>query len=212
MAIEKKLVHFKTFAKFKEALDAGNILSSSIIWIKDTKQMYTHGTYYSCENGIVEITHPTNIFDIKSVSQQTYDNVMDAAKEGRTVVLYDETGSNTLISSNLSIVNDSVYVSGSMNMVLSREQMTSMDTTFEFKQNLSVVVNATVIDKRISVVGDKYRYLFSVHEGSTEIHPDNIPKSTESSLGGIKSAVMTEEEYNALATKQADCLYILTSN
>lgn len=212
MAIEKKLVHFKTFAKFKEALDAGNILNTSIVWISETRQMYTHGVYYNCENGIVTVSHPTNILEIKAITQEVYDEIVDAAKNGRTVLMYDETGSNTLISSNISIIDSSVYVSGRMLFVPSREQMTSVDMMFEFKQNLTVVANATVIDKRISIVNNKYRYYFSVHEGNTEIHPDNIPLSTETSVGGIKSATMTEDEYNALATKQADCLYILTSN
>lgn len=50
MAINKKLVHFKTFAKFNEELSAGNILDTSICWIKDTKQIWTHGQFYDCSS------------------------------------------------------------------------------------------------------------------------------------------------------------------
>ena len=50
MAINKKLVHFKTFAKFNEELFAGNILDTSICWIKDTKQIWTHGQFYDCSS------------------------------------------------------------------------------------------------------------------------------------------------------------------
>lgn len=50
MAINKKLIHFKTFAAFKVELDAGNILETSIVWIKDKKQIYTHGEYYDCSS------------------------------------------------------------------------------------------------------------------------------------------------------------------
>ena len=50
MAINKKLVHFKTFAKFNEELSAGNILETSICWIKDTKQIWTHGQFYDCSS------------------------------------------------------------------------------------------------------------------------------------------------------------------
>lgn len=48
MAINKKLVHFKTYAAFETELNAGNILETSVVWIKETKQMYTHGEYYDC--------------------------------------------------------------------------------------------------------------------------------------------------------------------
>lgn len=54
MAINKKLVHFKTFANFKSELDAGNILDTSICWIKDTQQIYTHGQYYNCSGNNIE--------------------------------------------------------------------------------------------------------------------------------------------------------------
>lgn len=54
MAINKKLIHFKTFANFKRELDAGNILSTSIVFIKDTQQLYTHGEYYHCNVSVDE--------------------------------------------------------------------------------------------------------------------------------------------------------------
>ena len=46
MAINKKLIHFKTKQKFNEELANGNILDTSIVFIQDSKQIYTHGQYY----------------------------------------------------------------------------------------------------------------------------------------------------------------------
>ena len=46
MAINKKLIHFKTKQKFNEELANGNILDTSIVFIQDTKQIYTHGQLY----------------------------------------------------------------------------------------------------------------------------------------------------------------------
>lgn len=46
MAINKKLIHFNKFDDFKKELDNGNILDKSIIFIKDTKQIYTHKSGY----------------------------------------------------------------------------------------------------------------------------------------------------------------------
>lgn len=53
MAINKKLIHFKTKAAFDEQLAAGNILDTSIIWIQDAKLIYTHGTFYADQNNVV---------------------------------------------------------------------------------------------------------------------------------------------------------------
>lgn len=47
MAINKKLIHFQKLATFKEQLAAKNILDTSIVFIKDAQQIWTHGQYYS---------------------------------------------------------------------------------------------------------------------------------------------------------------------
>lgn len=47
MAINKRVIHFKTKKKFQEALDNGDILSTSIVFIKDTLELYTHEQLYS---------------------------------------------------------------------------------------------------------------------------------------------------------------------
>lgn len=47
MAINKKLIHFQTLANFEAQLSAGNILDSSICFIKDAKLIWTHGVYYA---------------------------------------------------------------------------------------------------------------------------------------------------------------------
>lgn len=46
MAINKKLIHFKTKQKFNEELANGNILETSIVFIQDTTEIYTHGQLY----------------------------------------------------------------------------------------------------------------------------------------------------------------------
>lgn len=50
MAINKKLIHFQTYQAFQTELEAGNILDTSIVWIKETHQIYTHGEYYDCSD------------------------------------------------------------------------------------------------------------------------------------------------------------------
>ena len=46
MAINKKLIHFKSKQKFNEELANGNILETSIVFIQDTIEIYTHGQLY----------------------------------------------------------------------------------------------------------------------------------------------------------------------
>ena len=46
MEIENLLLHFKTKQAFTEALE--NISESSVVYIKETKEIYTHGQFYCC--------------------------------------------------------------------------------------------------------------------------------------------------------------------
>lgn len=48
MAINKKLIHFKTREAFDNELEKGNILDTSIVFIKDTLDIWTHGSIYHC--------------------------------------------------------------------------------------------------------------------------------------------------------------------
>lgn len=48
MAINKKLIHFQTMANFNSQMSAGNILGTSIVFIKDAKKIWTHGEFYDC--------------------------------------------------------------------------------------------------------------------------------------------------------------------
>jgi hypothetical protein len=44
--INKKLVHFDEKEDFIKRKDAGDILDTSIVFIKDANKIYTHGTEY----------------------------------------------------------------------------------------------------------------------------------------------------------------------
>ena len=50
MAINKKLIHFRTKTAFTTELNAGNMPDTSIVFIKDTKEIWTHGQLYSCSS------------------------------------------------------------------------------------------------------------------------------------------------------------------
>lgn len=52
MAINKKLIHFTEKQNFSNEVAKGNILDTSIIFIKDTKQIWTHDQIYDCSSNI----------------------------------------------------------------------------------------------------------------------------------------------------------------
>lgn len=81
MAINKKLIHFKTYQAFNTELEAGNILDTSIVWIKETQQIYTHGQFYNCSAGTDWSSQiGTNTYDgANYISKET--NLTDAAMQ-----------------------------------------------------------------------------------------------------------------------------------
>lgn len=65
MAINKKLIHFQTMANFEAQLSAGNILDTSIVFIKDAKKIWTHGMFYDC-GGVGDIDIPTKLSELEN--------------------------------------------------------------------------------------------------------------------------------------------------
>ena len=57
MAINKKLIHFNKKEDFEREVANNNILDKSIVFIKDSKEIYTHGTIYggNSSNGGIDI-------------------------------------------------------------------------------------------------------------------------------------------------------------
>ena len=56
MAINKKLIHFNRKEVFEEKLANNEILDTSIVFIKDSKEIWTHGQFYGGES-MVNITY-----------------------------------------------------------------------------------------------------------------------------------------------------------
>ena len=86
MAINKKLIHFTNKTNFLNEYNNGNILPTSIVFIQDAKQIWTHNEFYSCPfteeeinqllvgsniklNGYTEITSPIEISAADTVNQ-----------------------------------------------------------------------------------------------------------------------------------------------
>lgn len=52
MAINKKLIHFKALDLFKNSLNSGQILNTSIVFVQDAKLIWKHGQYYGSTDEI----------------------------------------------------------------------------------------------------------------------------------------------------------------
>lgn len=59
MAINQKLIHFNKKEDFLKEVGNGNILNQSIVFIKDSKEIFTHGEFYG-QSLDVEIEYCTN--------------------------------------------------------------------------------------------------------------------------------------------------------
>lgn len=53
--ITNRFVHFKTKASFTSRLGAGDIQESSVVFIQDANEIWTHGTYYKCDVSEAEV-------------------------------------------------------------------------------------------------------------------------------------------------------------
>ena len=87
MAINKKLIHFKTRAAFESQLN--NILDTSIVFIQDANLIWTHGTYYCLPSDDVVISNgiePDNDQDlwIDTSDNTTIIPIKDAPIDGNT--------------------------------------------------------------------------------------------------------------------------------
>lgn len=53
--ITNRFVHFKTKASFTSRLGTGDIQESSVVFIQDANEIWTHGTYYKCDISEAEV-------------------------------------------------------------------------------------------------------------------------------------------------------------
>lgn len=86
--INKKLIHFKSLSDFEARLAAGDVLSTSIVWIKDAKKIWTHGEYYDCNGGGDNVY----IFNPEGTPSEEYAGLQDAVNNGKQVVIWAEDG------------------------------------------------------------------------------------------------------------------------
>lgn len=111
MAINKKLIHFRTKVAFTTELNAGNIPDTSIVFIKDTKEIWTHGQLYSCSplteeeiNSIIE-----NSSSISTLTQAVSNKVDKVTGKGLSTNDYTTPEKKDLADLKSGKLNNTLY-------------------------------------------------------------------------------------------------------
>ena len=147
MAINKKLIHFKNKQKFNEELANNNILETSIVFIQDTKEIYTHGQLYdgsTFDSSAIEtsieniITNYATKNELPTDLSQLEDNVGFVSLQNISQEL-DEIETNTYVK----------YVAQS----LSNEQKTQVRENINSQETLISGINLKTINGK-SLLGE----------------------------------------------------------
>lgn len=178
MAINKKLIHFQRLASFKEQLAANNILDTSIVFIKDAQQIWTHGQYYSIadapadgniyarKNGAWEkITQGESITDLSMVD--IYGNERTSATTANCYVV-KKSGVYRI-----PLVYGNAIVNGSTNAASYTK--VSGTGTLDFVNGANTIINTPFIEKQVIIDNAKLAIADTDNvftEISLELNPD----------------------------------------
>lgn len=95
MAINKKLIHFSKKENFLTEVANGNILDYSIVFIQDSKEIYTHGTFYSTNKSDSEIE------DIVLNSSNISEMITNISEESSKIPLQTVETDNLILKPNI---------------------------------------------------------------------------------------------------------------
>ena len=84
MAITNKLITFNKLTSFETQLAQGNILETSIVFIKDAKKIWTKGTYFDCSGG------GSNNIAVYETTDDVYNGVLNDTYELSYSILHNE--------------------------------------------------------------------------------------------------------------------------
>lgn len=208
MAINKKLIHFKTYQAFNQELEAGNILDTSIVWIKETQQIYTHGQFYNCSAGTDWSSQiGTNTYDgANYISKET--NLTDVAMQLDTEI--------KATNDNLAILNAAslkgVKLAGAAENLAPQTGVVTIPDATTSSNGLMPAADKQKVDG-ILTDGDGASFLAndgSYKEVPTELSADYAPSELvnvqlepaagdtfETAIGKLHKAILDNEEVTA---------------
>ena len=147
MAINKKLIHFKNKENFEREVANGNILDTSIVFIQDTKEIYTHGTIYDgstfdpsdIETSIQEINNRFNIsleYDLveyPDILDENNNPIFTSVEEGQTLERAINTLEINVATLAQEVLNNEEVVSEAL---VDTANAVGLDENFHYIQNI----------------------------------------------------------------------------
>lgn len=224
MAINKKLIHFKTRAAFEIQLAEHNILDTSIVFIQDANLIWTHGTYYCLPSDDVVISNgiePDNDQDlwvdtsdniaVAFVKEAPTDGKMYVRKNGAWVVTLNEVYVGETEPTNGEVIwinpntDEMQYFNGIQWVTISGKN--SKEETLI----INLASNQTNPDSNLNDVIVNVRYLDKDHKQAWagEALSFNIPDGTEYT---IEYSDITNSEGNKMYTTPATETYTAVGN
>ena len=181
MAINKKLIHFKTKENFNREVANNNILESSICFIQDTKEIYTHGQLYngsafdpsnieaSIKNIITNYATKSDL-DLKQDIISDLDIIRLGASLGRTSVQanqlatvaisgdYNDLSNKPTYSAVTGVKGNSetTYRTGNVNITKANIGLSNVDNTADAAKSVNYAASAGSVSKSLTVGSQTY--------------------------------------------------------
>lgn len=141
MAINKKLIHFKSRDNFDREVANENILDTSICFIQDSKEISTHGTIYSTVNWSVLGLLPVDVGDIIYESNNQIKAIQAGIwKDSLGIpmgIILTKPQANNCTMLHLNLINKRIYYSASAQS-LNNDGKNNTGRILEYHSNLSL--------------------------------------------------------------------------
>lgn len=186
MAINKKLIHFNKKSDFESEVAKGNILNYSICFIADTKEIYTHGNYYSQVSEAptdgqkyIRVNGAWYVLSDSSSSTSGLMSAIDKTKLDRI-----ESGAQKNTVTGVKGNSESSYRTGNINITKTNIGLGNVDNTSDVNKPVSTAQQAA-LDKKVNKVTGKSLILDSEIEKLA-----GLPNNTEltNSIANAKAA------------------------
>ena len=142
MAINKKLIHFNKKEDFEREVANGNILDKSIVFIKDSKEIYTHGTIYGSGSGSIDLSNYSTKEEIEEALEQ-YAKILDLDEKQDTISDLNTIRSGAALGAT-ALQNYTEQYQGTVEAVDTTEEIDGVSNDFVTSEQLDARGYATI--------------------------------------------------------------------
>lgn len=155
MAINKKLIHFNKKSDFESEVAKGNILNYSICFIADTKEIYTHGNYYSQVSEAPidgqKYIRVDGAWYVLSTSSSSTDGLMSSSDKTKLDGIESGAQKNTVLG--IKGNSESSYRTGNINITKANIGLGNVDNTSDLSKPISTAAQKALDGKVDKIAG-----------------------------------------------------------